>query len=200
MLALYVVAGILLVIVLVLSVPVDLVFDFRTGGDRKAVLRVEWLFGLVGKRLLPRKKPEKPRKAEKPRKSKRRDLRSFLSYVALVRTRGVLTGFVRLVRRMVGSLHIRQIDADLRLGLDDPADTGIVYGVLWPALVLPVMSSSIKLRMEPVFDSPTFEAALQGRVRVFPAEMVANVLRFVFSLSGLRLIKAMAVLRWKKRK
>ena len=200
MLALYVVAGILLVIVLVLSVPVDLVFDFRTGGDRKAVLRVEWLFGLVGKRLLPRKKPEKPRKAEKPRKSKRRDLRSFLSYVALVRTRGVLTAFVRLARRMVGSLHIRQVNADLRFGLDDPADTGMVYGVLWPALVLPVMSSPIKLRMEPVFDSPTFEAALQGRVRVFPAEMVANVLRFVFSLAGLRLIKAMAVLRWKKRK
>jgi len=199
-LALYVIAGILLVIVLGLSVPVDLMFDFRTSGDRKAVLRVEWLFGLVGKSLLPRKKPEKPRKAKKPKKGRRRDLRSFLSYLALVRTRGLATEFFRLVRRMVGSLHIRQVNADLRFGLDDPADTGMVYGVLWPVLVLPVMSSANTLRMEPVFDSPTFEAALQGGVRVFPAEMVANVLRFIFSLAGLRLIKAMAVLQWKKRK
>ena len=200
MLALYVIAGILLVIILGLSVPVDLMFDFRTSGDRKAVLRAEWLFGLVGKSLLPRKKPGKPRKAKKPGKGKKRDLRSFLSYVALVRTRGVVPGFFRLARRMVGSLHFLQINADLRFGLDDPADTGMVYGALWPVLVLPVMSSSTTLRMEPVFDSPTFEAAFQGKVRVFPAEMVANVLRFVFSPAGLRLTKAMAVLQWKKRK
>lgn len=201
MLALYVIAGILLVIVLVLSVPVDLAFDFRTSGEGRAVLRVEWLFGLVGKKLLPRKKRiKKPEEAEKPRKRKRRDFKSFLSYIALVRTRGVVPAFARLVRRMAGSLHVRQLDADLRFGLDDPADTGIVYGVLWPALVLPVMFSPATLRLEPVFTGPAFEADLQGRVRVFPAEMVANVLRFVFSPAGLHLIKTMAVLQWKKRK
>lgn len=200
MLALYVVAGILLVITLGLSVPVDLMFDFRTSGDRKALLRVEWLFGLVGKSLLPRKKPEKPRKAEKSKKDKRLDLGSFLSYIGLVRIRGVVPAFARLVRRMAGSLHIHQLNADLRLGLDDPADTGMVYGVLWPALVLPAMFSPATLRTEPVFTGSAFEVDLQGRVRVFPAEMMANVLRFVFSPPGLRLIKTMAVLQWKKRK
>lgn len=191
MLALYIVAGILLLIVLVLSVPVDLAFDFKTGGDGRTALRVEWLFGLVGKSLLPRKKP---------RKRKKRGFGSVLSYMALVRTRGVVPAFVRLVRRMISSFHIRQLSADLRLGLDDPADTGTVYGLLWPAFVLPIKYTSAKLRMEPVFDGPVFEAALRGEVRVFPAEVVANVLRFVFSPSGLRLIKAMAVLQWKKRK
>jgi hypothetical protein len=199
-LVLYVIAGILLVIVLGLSVPVDLLFDFRTSRDREAVLRAEWLFGLVGKSLLPRKKFGKPRKAKKPRKGKRRDLRTLLSYFALVRTRGLATEFLRFVRRMVGSLHIRQVNADLRFGLDDPADTGIVYGALWPVLFLPAMSSSTTLRMEPVFDSPTFEAAFQGKVRVFPAEMLANIVRFVFSPAGLRLIKTMVVLQWKKKK
>jgi hypothetical protein len=198
-LALYIVVGILLVIVLVLSVPVDLVFDFKTGGEGKALLRVEWLFGLVGKRLLPRRKREKPKKAEKTRK-KRWGVGSFLSYISLARTRGVVPAFITLVRRMLGSFHIRQFEADLQLGLDDPADMGVVYGLLWPAFVLPIRSSSTTLRVQPVFGSPTFEAALQGKVRVFPAEMVTNVLRFVFSPAGLRLIKAMAVLRWKKKK
>ncbi len=201
MIALCVVAGILLVIVLVLSVPVDLAFDFRTSGERRAVLRVEWLFGLVGKKLLPgKKRVKKPEEAKKPGKRKRRDFRSLLYYIALGRIRGVVPAFARLVRRIVGSLHVRQLDADLRFGLDDPADTGMVYGVLWPALVLPASFSPATLRLEPVFTGPAFEADLQGRVRVFPAEMVTNVLRFVFSPAGLRLIKTMVVSRWKKKK
>jgi hypothetical protein len=199
-LALYIIAGILLVIALGLAIPVDLVFDFKTSGGGKAVLRVEWLFGLVGKRLLPRKKPEKPAKVKKPKKDKRRDLRSVLSYTALVRARGVVPAFIKLVRRMAGSFHIHQLNVDLRLGLDDPADTGIVFGVLWPVFTLPVTLGFTTLRMNPVFDGLTFEVAFAGKVRVFPAEIMTHVLRFVFSLAGLRLIKAMAVLQWKKRK
>jgi hypothetical protein len=193
-LALYIVAGILLSIILVLSVPVDLVFDFTSGGDGKKIVRVEWFFGLVGRNLLPRKKPGKRGKRKK------RDFRYFLSYMALARTRGMVPAFVRLGRRMIGSFHIRQLSAELRLGLDDPADTGTVYGILWPAFVLPIKYTSATLAMDPVFDGSVFEAAFQGEVRIFPVEIAANVLRFVFSPSGLRLIKAMAVLQWKKRK
>ena len=198
MLALYVVAGILLVIVLVLSVPVDLRFDFKTGGDGRAILRAEWLFGLVGKGLLPRKKRvEKPKKPKKPRKRGRSDFRSILT---LVRTRGVVPEFIRLVKRMVGSIHIRQLNADIRLGLDDPADTGVMCAVLWPVFIRPVISRTTRWSVEPVFTGPTFEAALQGNVRVFPAEIVANALRFILSPAGLRLIKVMVVSRWKKKK
>ncbi len=200
MIALYIVAGILLAIVLVLSVPVDLVFDFRMGGEGKALLRVEWLFGLIGKRLLPRKEKEKPRKVEKPKKRKRRNFGAFLPYLALSRSRGVVPAFIRLVRRIVGSLHVGQLEADIQLGLDDPADMGIVYGVLWPAFVLPITFGSSVLRIKPVFDSPTFEVAFQGKVRVFPAEVVTNALRFILSPAGLRLIKVMAVSRWKRKK
>jgi len=196
-LALYIVVGIVLLIILALSVPVDLAFDFNTGGDRRTALRVEWLFGLVGKRLFPRKKPKKVKKLGE---RKKRDFTSILSYMALARTWGVVPAFVGLVRRMIGSFHIRQLSADLRLGLDDPADTGTVYGLLWPALVLPMKYTSATLRIESAFDGPVFEAAFKGEVRIFPAELLNNVLRFALSPAGLRLIKSMAVLRWKKRK
>lgn len=201
MLALYIVAGIILIIILVLSVPVDLAFTFRTGGEGKTLLRVEWLFGLVGKKLLPGKKRiKKSIEVEKPGKRKRRDFGSFLYYIALGRTRGVVPAFVRLIRRMVGSLHVRQLDADLWFGFEDPADTGMVYGVLWPALALPATFSPAVLRLEPVFTGAALEVDLQGRVRVFPAQVLANALRFVLSPAGMRLIKAMVVRRWKKKK
>lgn len=197
MLALYIVAGILLVIVLVLSVPVDLVFDFRTGRGGERILRIEWLFGMVGKGLLPRKKAaRKPKKLGKPRRGRRGDFRSFL---VMVRVRGVLVGVIRLVRRMVSSLRVRRLDAGLRLGLDDPADTGMMYAVLWPAFISPGLFPKARLRVEPVFTEPIFEAAIQGEVRVFPAEVVANFVCFVLSPAGLRLLRSMAVSRWKRK-
>jgi len=201
-LALYIVAGILLVIILVFSVPVDLTFDFRTDGDGKGMLRVGWLFGLLGKNLLPRKKkpakrPKKPKKAKKPKKGKKRDLNALL---ALIRTRGVLAGSVKLVRRMLTAFRVRQLDADLRVGLDDPADTGIMCAVLWPLMVRPGLFGPGTVRVEPVFEEPVFEAALRGEVRIIPAQMVANLLRFVFSTAGLRVTKLMVVSWWKRKK
>lgn len=196
MLALYILAGILLVIVLVLSVPVDLTFDFRTDGERKGMLRVGWLFGLVGKNLLPRKK-ELAKKPKKPKKPKKRDLKTLLS---VIRTKGVLAGSIRLVRRMLTGFRVRQLDVDLRVGLDDPADTGIMYAVLWPLMLRPGLFGPVTFRIEPVFEEPVFEAALRGEVTIVPAQMVANLLRSAFSLVGLRVIKLMVVSRWKRKK
>lgn len=196
MLALYILAGILLVIVLVLSVPVDLTFNFKTGGDGKGMLRVEWLFGLVGKNLLPRKK-ELAKKPKKLKKAKKRDLKTLLS---VIRTKGVLAGSIRLVRRMLTGFRVRQLDVDLRVGLDDPADTGIMYAVLWPLMLRPGLFGLVTFRIEPVFEEPVFEAALRGEVTIVPAQMVANLLRSVFSLVGLRVIKLMVVSRWKRKK
>lgn len=189
MLAIYIVAGILLVLILVLSVPVDLEFDFRTSGDGKAMLRVVCLFGLGGKNLLPRKK--------KPKKGKKRDLRSFLT---LITTRGVLAATIRLARRILASLRVRQLDADLRVGLDDPADTGMMCSVLWPLVVHPNLFGPIMFRVEPVFEGLALEATLRGEVRVIPAQMVANFLRFVFSPAGLRVVKLTVVSQWRKKK
>ena len=171
MLALYIVAGILLFIVLAFLIPVKLSFNFRTDVVGQRMLRVVWLFGLVEKILLPRKK--KP--AKKPRKTKKPDLKTILT---LIRTRGVLTGIIRLVRRILKSLRVRQLNADLRVGLDDPADTGTMYAVLWPLMVRPGLFGPVTFRIEPVFEEPVFEAALQGEVTVVPGQMLANLLRF----------------------
>ncbi|UCH42562.1 MAG: DUF2953 domain-containing protein [Dehalococcoidales bacterium] len=193
MLALYIVAGILLVIVLAFSIPVNLSFNFRTDVAGQRMLRVGWLFGLVEKNLLPRKK----KLAKKPRKTKKRDLKTVLT---LIRTRGVLTGIIRLVRRILKSLRVRQLNADLRVGLDDPADTGIMYAVLWPLMVRPNLFGPVTSRIEPVFEEPVFEAALQGEVTIVPAQMVANLLRSIFSPTGLRVVKVMVVSRWKRKR
>ena len=209
MLALYIVAGTILLVILVLSVPVDLTFDVATDGDGRRKLRVGWLFGLVGKDLLPRKKKRPPKvKKEKKAKEKKRPpkvgkkgKRPGLSFfLSVLRTRGLVDGAVRLVRRMLRSLRVRELDGRLRVGLPDPADTGMVYGVLWSAFLLRSPSRAVRFQMEPAFEGPAFEVSLQGTVRVIPAQVAANAVRFVVSPPGLRVIKLMVVLWWKKRK
>jgi hypothetical protein len=200
LLALYVIASIVLLVILLFSIPVDLTFDVATDGDGKRKVKVGWLFGLLGKELLPGKE-RRPPKVKKPRKFKRARKKPDLALsISVLRTRGLVTGVIRLLRRIFRSLRVRELDASLRLGLPDPADTGMMYGVCWPVSSLRSPSGTVRFRMEPVFEGPAFEASLQGAVRVFPAEVAANAVLFVISPSGMRVIRLMVVSWWKKRK
>jgi hypothetical protein len=190
-LALYVIAGIVLFIVLVLSIPVDMTLDLEATERAGTKMRVGWLFGLFWKDIRGRRRKKKP--VKKGRKG-------FMSFLSVLRVRGLPEGILRLARRVFGRIKVGRMDVDIRLGLDDPADTGMMYSVLWPVLVPVNPFGPMNFRLEPVFEEPTFEASLHGRVRVYPIQMVGSLLRFVFSPTGLRAIKAMAVSRWKRKK
>ena len=189
MLALYIILGIILFIILVLSVPVDFAFSLETGEQGRASARVGWLFGLVWKDIHRRK--EKPEK--KPKKKRKQNLRPLLS---VFRTRGLPRTFYNLVRRILNCLRIIELNANLRIGLDDPADTGMMCSVLFPAMVF-LSPFSTRLRIEPIFEEPTFEIGMHSIVRVFPIQIIGAVLRFVLSPTGLRIAKSMVVSHWK---
>jgi hypothetical protein len=189
-LALYIVAGIVLFIIGVLSIPVDMMLDIDSAGGEKAKMRMGWLFGLVWRDMRRRKK----RKPEKVKKE-RRDIRPFLS---LLRIRGLPTKALRLARQMLGLLKVKRLDADLRVGLDDPADTAMLWSVLWPALIPLNSYGPMIFRVEPAFGEAAFEVNVQGRVRLIPIQMVGPVLRFFVSREGWRLVRSMVVARWKR--
>ena len=189
MLALYIIAGIILLVILVLSIPVEVVFDLEVPGEAKSRVRVGWLFGLVWK--------EMGRGRRKPKRKKKMGLKPFLS---LLRTRGLPAKLLRLVGQIVSRVKVRQLDADLRVGLDDPADTGVLCSIMWPTLVSLSSSGPVKVRIEPSFAEPALEASVHGRARLFPIEMVGPLLCFVLSLAGLRAARLMAVSRWRQRR
>ena len=122
MLTLYLVVGIVLFFTLILSIPIEMAFDTgRTG----AKARVGWAFGLLWKDVGgERKKPKKPKK-----KRRRPGAKTFLIFLD---TRGCVGGLLKLARRIIGGIRVKQLDAHLRMGLDDPADTGMLYSVMLP--------------------------------------------------------------------
>ena len=199
MLALYIIAGLVLLVVLVLSVPVDLAFDLAAHEGARRRVRVAWLFGLVGKDMVPRKekRPSRARKERKPGRRRRPDVGLILS---ILRSKGLLGAAGRLLRRLVRGVHVRVLDGSVRAGLDDPADTGLMYAALWPASSLIRSAHTVRFSLEPAFGGPTFEVSGCGAIRVFPAEMIGSAVAFVLSPPGLRVIRLMVVWWWKQRR
>ncbi len=190
MLALYIIAGIVLFVVLVLFIPVDMALNLEAHESVKARMRVGWLFGLVQKDMRQRRK-------KKPEKKRKENIKPILS---VLRTKGLPRGLLKLAGQMLSCLKVRELDAGLRVGLDDPVDTAMMYSLLCPALVPLSSFGPVRLRMEPVFDEPTFEASLYGKVRLYPIQTVGLLLRFILSPTGWRTVRVMVVSRWKQKR
>ena len=190
MLALYIAAGIVLFILLVFSIPVDMAFDVGGPGAARSRMRVGWLFGLFGKEFGRRRK--KPRERASKRKKKKWSAKPFFS---LLMTKGDARGLLKLSRRILSGVRVRHLDARLVIGLDDPADTGMLYSALWPVLVPLTYNRSTKVRMELTFEEPALDLTARGRIRVFPIQMVWFVLLFALSPAGLRAMKRMVMRR-----
>ena len=154
-------------------------------------MRVGWLFGLLGKEFgRSGRRMKKPKERASTRKKKKRSAKPFLS---LLMTKGVARGLLKLCRRILSGVKVRHLEAYMRIGLDDPADTGMLYSALWPILVPLTDSSSAKVRMELSFEEPALDLTARGRIRVFPIQMVWSVLLFALSPTGLRVMKRMVM-------
>ncbi len=192
MIALYAVGGVVLLAVLLLSVPVDVAFAVGAPGDRTARVRVGWLFGLIAKDISSRRKrPAPARDGVRPvwrwPKGRRRDAALF---VAFLKTKGVSGALVTAARRMRRGFRIRRLDAEVRLGFEDPADTGIACAAAWAVLAPFQLLAPVHIRLEPDFD---------GDVRVFPLLVAVGGLRFALSPAGLRAIRLL-VTRWRRKR
>ncbi len=104
---------------MVISVPVDVGFDTRLHKEHGISMQIGWLFGLVHWSIGSTK--VKP-KGEKKHKKRRPPLR-------VLTTKGLVSGFIKLVRRVLSRIHVRDLEAYLKIGLSDPADIGMFYTV-----------------------------------------------------------------------
>ena len=159
-------------------------FDVGGPGAARSRMRVGWLFGLLGKEFGRRSSGgaaieiepfvetpvrgedtvdiadgKKPKERASKRKKKKRSAKPYLS---LLVTKGVARGLLKLPRRILSGVRVTHLDARLRIGLDDPADTGMLYSALWPVLVPLTHNSSAKVRMELSFEEPALDLTARG--------------------------------------
>lgn len=135
-------------------------------------------------------------KAEGKGESKKK--RRVKPFFALLRTSGLTGRTIRFIRDILRQIKIRELYIDIKLGLADPADTGVLFGVITPLLIfVGVQKPTIDINIQPDFEQENLQGYAEGGVRVYPIQFIKPLLLFIFSLTTLRVIKAIISARRK---
>lgn len=193
MLVVWILLALLAGLLALLAVPLELAFSVRRhGGRREGRGSLRWLFGLVRVRLggpgeRVRAGPGRPA-ARRPRARRpRRGGGGARRMLALVQVEGFGSRLLRLARDLFRRIRIQELSLRIRLGLDDPADTGRLWAVVGPLAMLPGLR---RVAIEPEFAAETCELDGRGRIRIVPLRLLSVLLRFALSPVTLRAVYA----------
>lgn len=195
-------ASLVVLIILVLCVPLEMVFHADVHGRLKFRLRLSWFFGLVSKELIRgKKKPgEKEKATEGKQKSGKRRGGTGLIFEVL-RTKGLLRQTKGLLKDILSCFKVKKIKADFRVCLGDPADTGLFFALIGPAIPLLRFPFFNEISIKPSFEDDAFFAGYSyGRVRLRPISLATPILKFVFSTASIRAVKKVVSRKWKRKK
>ena len=184
------VLGVFTFIILLLTIPIDLVFNIEKDVAFHPRVRVGWMFNLIGKDVKRKKKPKK----EKAKEKRKRRIKPF---IAMLRARGFLRRLFRFVRDIFRICHVRDFELDLRIGLSDPADTGMLFAVIAPVIVQLKTFTPLDIQILPNFEQTGLQGYVKGDLRVFPIQLIFIGTLFALSPATIRAIKSM-VLAWRK--
>jgi hypothetical protein len=143
-------------------------------------LQFGWFFGLVRVSVSDgwKKKFRKPGKPSKKKRKRNFPKGQFLKLI----TKPVILGLLRFVKDMFRCIHFKQFDADVRIGLGEPADTGSLFGLIHA--VLPVFAAPCQqhMRFMPDFgDDAVLAGRSSGIIRLRPIMVISRTFKFVFS-------------------
>ena len=195
-------ASLAVLVVFLLCIPLDMVLHLDTDKQPRSRTRLVWLFGLVSKEIGRGKKKskEKERGAEEKLKPGKRRVNVRL-ILQILRTRGLLGRAKSLLKGIFSHLRIRDLTADITVGLGDPADTGLLFAIIGPAIFFLGSSHVRDVRIKPSFeDEIVFKGYVSGALTLLPVQMVIPLLRFALSPPTLRTAKTLVAGKWSRRK
>ena len=163
------IASALLALLALLAVPVTLSFRFALGERRDATLRLGWAFGLVSVELRP---PSAQWSRISPSGS-----RGGGHFLSSAKRRRRLVEFAHDVWRSVDK---KDVGVRIRIGASDPAETGMLWGVLGPLSAGLAQLRDISVQIVPSFLDDVFEVRGSGELKVVP-------LRIAYLVVGLAL-------------
>lgn len=180
----------LTLLVVLLAIPLTLTFRVSFKNTLKSGdIKVGWLFGLLRvnvptKKILSPTQPQagfKPKKLKKTSK-KKKHLSDFMETKFLFRA-------ISFIQDMWRAIHKEDINARIRIGLGDPADTGQLWAVVGPTAGLLHSVPNVTIHIEPEFYKTTFEADGSGKIRIIPVYIIYLLAGFLLSPSVWRAIK-----------
>ena len=191
-------AAVLLAVLFILLIPVTISFSIVRRESCSATITIGWLYGLL--RFTPsvtgrrddRRRPKRPASPrtepeEAPRKAPPKAPRSTAKrFIRLLKSRGFVRGVLKLLHGLTGCVRIVSLHVAGRIGLDDPCDTGRLWGSICAFLGFLHGSKRVRFQVEPEFNEAVFELDGRGEIRFIPFSLFLPAARFVLSPATLR--------------
>ena len=192
-------ASLVVLIILILCVPIDMSFHMEVYGRPKFKMRLVWLFGLVHKELGRKKRePDENEEVTKGRPKRTKWRIKARTILQIIKTKDLLRHLWSLLRDIISRIRIKDISVNFRIGLDDPADTGILFATIGAANSLINSYGYHQIEVVPSFeDEVVFEGNLRGTLSLIPIQLIPPFMRFVFSFSTIRVLKVLFLTKCK---
>ena len=168
------VAALLLVLVMLVTLPVRLCVTARSTPDRRVQAHVAVLGGAAPPLRVfdsDRRKPKRDRNTvTHPRKS--------------MPDSSFIRSLPSLVAGLLAQVRIVDLKVDGAFGFDDPADTGLAFGLLTPMIYGNPPGSRLRVIVQPVFDHACLSGLVEATVAFTPIRLLPPVARHLWCRYG----------------
>lgn len=106
------------------------------------------------------------------------------SYRRTALFRRAVSAAPKLVADVLRVVIVEEAVADFEVGLEDPADTGMLLGWLNAARYAAASRSAVRLDIRPVFDGAHFQGSLFAALRLRPIALLPPMARFAWRILG----------------
>lgn len=177
---------VILCLAALLAVPVEFAFSVRRRETFDGAFVIGWLFGAV-RAPIPLKGSAKPSPVKKKTKKKGK-WSGGLNGLAVIRNGAFRRRTIRLARDIFGAMNVSGLILRARVGLDDPADTGMLWGAAGPLAGVLAGTRRADITIQPEFAYEVFELDGEGNVRLVPLRLIFIVARYLASPVTVRMI------------
>jgi hypothetical protein len=174
-------AGLLVLFIGILSIPLKVVLDYDSAADPKLRLRLDWLFGLISRDMAGLIKGRPARK-----RYRGPGLPNMLNLAMDADT----ADYWRLAKGIWHRFHIQNLFVRLRFSAGNPAVTGMLKGLVAAFTAFVSLPSRYHVTIEPSFNPEAFFAGqAQLAISLVPIGFFPPIVRFLFSRTGWRLVR-----------
>jgi len=171
---------ILFLIFLLLIIPVEFVFNYKNFENPVKKVILSWFFGIISFEVNPIKASSKEKKEVKPHSENKKG--PGFSKIRKILGNSKFTGKTyNTVRRFLSSAKPKLNRFYLKIGLGDPADTGLLWGLIGPLSGILYGYADKDLVIEPDFLDPAFDVETEGKITIIPLEMLYIAFSYIFS-------------------
>jgi hypothetical protein len=198
--ALIAVISFLILLIIVLSLPVDFIFSFNTQKSPHLKIYLKAFYGLFHINLLKRREKRSLKQQEK--KAIRESGKEFDPNVIIriINIKGLFHQTAGLIKDLLHSLKIRKVVLDLKIGLEDPVDNGYLFTCVTPVNYL-LSRTRHNITIQTLFENELiFYCNLYASIRLFPILIAGSTLRFLFSRPAFGIIKIFTGGRWRRKR